>query len=246
MNQPTATVVGALILGVALVVGAYQIAAPLESAREQLAGIQTAMETIAENPPTAVAAQPAAAPAPRRRGPDPAKQHEIAVGNAPVRGSAQAQVTIVEFSDFQCPFCKRVTPTLDKIKQEYGDKVRIAFKHMPLAFHQKAMPAHRASVAAGAQGKFWEMHDAIFKNQSNLSEAAYEGYAKELGLDVAQFKADMASPASQKQIDADKSEAATLGVTGTPSFFVNGYFLSGAQPYEAFKAKIDRELGDAA
>jgi protein-disulfide isomerase len=245
MKQTTATVLGALILGAALVLSSYQIAAPLESVGEQLAGIQTAMETIAENAPAALAARPAAAPAPRRKGPDPAKQYEIALAGAPVRGSEDAQVTIVEFSDFQCPYCGRVTPTLEKIQEEYGDKVRVAFKHLPLAFHQKAMPAHKAAVAAGTQGKFWEMHDKIFANQANLSPAAYEGYAAELGLDVEQFKADVASRASQQQIDSDKLEAAKLGVTGTPSFFINGYYLSGAQPYASFKVIIDRQLSDA-
>ena len=103
-----------------------------------------------------------------------------------------------------------------------------------------------AAVAAGQQGKFWEMHDKIFANQSDLSPATYEGYATELGLDIEQFKRDMASEASQKQIEADKQEAAKLGVTGTPSFFVNGYFLSGAQPYESFKVIIDRQLAEEA
>jgi len=246
MKQTTATVLGALILGAALVLSFYQIAAPLESVGEQLAGIQTAMETIAENAPAALAARPAAARAPRRKGPDPAKQYEVALAGAPVRGSEDAQVTIVEFSDFQCPYCGRVTPTLKKIQEEYGDKVRVAFKHLPLDFHQKAMPAHKAAVAAGQQGKFWEMHDKIFASQSDLSPATYEGYATELGLDIEQFKRDMASEASQKQIEADKQEAAKLGVTGTPSFFINGYFLSGAQPYESFKVIIDRQLAEEA
>ena len=246
MKQPIAIVLSSVILGIAMIVGAYQIAVPLDSLGEHLAGIQVAMETVADAGPDVVARRPAAAPTPQRRGPDPTKQYEVAVGSAPTRGTEQASVTIVEFSDFECPFCGRVTPTLDKIKQEYGDKVRIAFKHMPLSFHQRAVPAHKASVAAGQQGKFWEMHDRIFANQSDLSEATYLRYAEELELDTEQFKTDMASKASQQRIDEDGQEAAKLGVTGTPSFFINGYFISGAQPFEAFKQKIDQELGDAA
>jgi protein-disulfide isomerase len=151
-------------------------------------------------------------------------------------------VTIVEFSDFQCPFCSRVTPTLDRIKKEYPDDVRIVFKHLPLSIHPKAPAAHAAAEAAGRQGKFWEMHDKIFANQRNMSEEAYVGYAEELGLDVEQFKKDVASEEVKGKVRGDASQAAKLGVSGTPAFFVNGYYLSGAQPFEAFKAKIDEQL----
>lgn len=242
MKQTTANILGSLILGASLVWGAYRIAAPLHSAGEDLAAIRVAIEALAENAAPAPTARPAAAPKPQRRGPDPARQYEIALDGAPMRGSKDAKVTIVEFSDFQCPYCGRVEPTLARILKEYGDDVRLAFKHLPLSMHPKAMPAHRAALAAGEQGKFWEMHDKIFANQADLSEAAYERYAEELGLDIERFKRDMTSKALEQKIEADKREAAALGVSGTPSFFINGYYLSGAQPYESFKAMIDRQL----
>jgi protein-disulfide isomerase len=235
MKQSTATIVGALILGAALVWGAYWIAAPLRSTGEQLAAMQVALGALAGNAP----ARPAAAPA---RGPDPARQYQISLDGAPLRGAASAPVTIVEFSDFQCPYCGRVESTLAKIRAAYGDKVRLAFKNLPLSGHDNALPAHKAALAAGEQGKFWEMHDKIFANQADMSPATYERYAAELDLDVERFKRDVASKAVEQRIEADKREAVTLGVVATPSFFINGYFFSGAKPYEAFKAMIDRQL----
>jgi len=120
--------------------------------------------------------------------------------------------------------------------------VRIVFKHMPLPFHTNAPAAHAAAEAALMQGKFWEMHDLIFKNQRNLSAATFEGYAKDIGLDVAQYNKDLNSPALKKRIDGDTSQARSLGATGTPAFFINGRFLSGAQPIDAFKRLIDEAL----
>ncbi len=250
MNQNVATIIGSLILGAALMLGSNQVAGSLDRASEQLDGIQTAMDTMAKNASRVLAAGnagAAAAPAvaPPRRGPDPNRKYEIALGAAPVKGAENASITIVEFSDFQCPFCSRVTPTLKKIQEDYGDKVKVAFKHLPLAFHAKAPAAHKAAVAADQQGKFWEMHDKIFGNQGEMSPAKYVEWAGEIGLDVEKFKKDVASDAVTKQVDADKLEAAKLGVTGTPAFFINGRYLSGAQPFEAFKVIIDKELEDA-
>jgi protein-disulfide isomerase len=108
--------------------------------------------------------------------------------------------------------------------------------------HENAMGAHLAALAAGRQGKFWEFHDKLFANQEELHPEAYERYARELGLDVARFEKDLADPELRKTIDADKAEALSLGVTGTPGFFVNGRFLSGAQPYEQFVKEVNREL----
>jgi protein-disulfide isomerase len=116
---------------------------------------------------------------------------------------------------------------------------------MPLSFHSKAEAAHLASEAAHKQGKFWEMHDKIFADQRGMSPAKYEQYATELGLDVAQFKKDIAAADVKARVDGDKKDAATLGVSGTPAFFINGRFLSGAQPFEAFKRLIDEELKKA-
>jgi protein-disulfide isomerase len=118
----------------------------------------------------------------------------------------------------------------------------LVFKHQPLDFHAKAPAAHAAAEAAHRQGRFWEMHDKIFENQKQMSPEKYVEFAGELGLDVEQFKKDVASAEVKSRIDADKKEAAKLGSTGTPGFFVNGLFLRGAKPFEAFKEIIDKEL----
>jgi protein-disulfide isomerase len=120
--------------------------------------------------------------------------------------------------------------------------VQIVFKHLPLRMHSKAPAAHAATEAAHRQGKFWEMHDRIFGNQRELSPQKYLEYASEMGLDVEKFKRDVVSEAVKKRVDADAQEAARLGVTGTPGFFVNGRFLSGAKPFAEFKRLIDEEL----
>jgi protein-disulfide isomerase len=120
--------------------------------------------------------------------------------------------------------------------------VQIVFKHLPLRMHSKAPAAHAATEAAHRQGKFWEMHDRIFGNQKELSPEKYLEYASEIGLDVEKFKQDVVSEAVEKRVDADAQEAARLGVTGTPGFFVNGRFLSGAKPFAEFKRLIDEEL----
>jgi protein-disulfide isomerase len=160
----------------------------------------------------------------------------------PSRGNARAPVTIVEFSDFQCPFCSRAGPTLKQIEQTYGKDVRIVWKHQPLPFHPEALPAALAAEAARQQGKFWEMHDKLFENQRALSAASYEAWAKELGLDVGKFKAAMADPQVKERVLADQALGNKVGANGTPTFFVNGEKVVGAQPFEAFKAVIDRRL----
>ena len=161
---------------------------------------------------------------------------------SPIKGDAKAKLAIIEFSDFQCPFCSRVTPTLKQIETEYGEKVRIVFKHLPLSIHPKAPAAHAAAEAAHRQGKFWEMHDKIFANQREMGPEKYVEYAGEMGLDVERFKVDVIDASITGKVDADKNEAAALGITGTPGFFINGRFLSGARPFDSFKTMIDEEL----
>jgi protein-disulfide isomerase len=136
----------------------------------------------------------------------------------------------------------RVGPTLEKIQEEYKDQVRIVFKHQPLDFHANAPAAHAAAEAAHRQGKFWEMHDKIFANQKDLKPERYEEYAAELGLDLEQFKQDVVSDEVKNRVNADKKEAARVGNSGTPGFYVNGRYLRGAKPFAAFKAVIDEEL----
>jgi protein-disulfide isomerase len=167
---------------------------------------------------------------------------KVDLGDSPVRGPADAKVTIVEFSDFQCPFCQRGTGVMEEVLKEYPKDVKLVFKNLPLPFHEKAKPAAKAALAAKMQGKFWEMHDLLFKNQSQLGEEFFIKCAEDLKLDVAKFKTDMASPEVDKIIQEDTAQAQSLGVNGTPGFFVNGVLVSGAQPLPAFKSIIDRWL----
>ncbi|MBE4753560.1 thioredoxin domain-containing protein [Corallococcus sp. ZKHCc1 1396] len=187
-----------------------------------------------------VNAVPAAPAAPA----EPAVQ-KVDVGNAPVRGPAKAPVTIVAWSDFECPFCSRAVPTLDQVEKAYEGKVRIAFKHQPLSFHQHAKGAAQASMAAHEQGKFWQMHDKLFANQRALDRASLEKYAQELKLDMAKFKSAMDSGKFDAQIEADMAAGSAVGANGTPTFFINGRTLVGAQPFDAFKKVIDEELKKA-
>jgi protein-disulfide isomerase len=228
-------VAAALILGAAILGSAYLLATSIDRGSDQLASLNESLKTAAAAPKAA--ARPSG---PKR--PDPEKVYDIEVGDAPIRGSKSAKVTIVEWADFQCPFCVRVNPTLEQIAKEYGDKVRFAFKHLPLSMHAKARAAHTASEAAHRQGKFWEMHDRIFAKPRDLSPETYLRYAKEMGLDIDQYNSDLASSSVRKVVDSDLEMARKPGVSGTPSFFINGRFLSGAQPYASFASVIDREL----
>lgn len=167
---------------------------------------------------------------------------KIDIGKSPVKGPANAKVTIVEFSDFQCPFCRRGHDTMAQVMKMYPNDVKVAFKHKPLPMHPEAEPAGRASYAAQQQGKFWEMADELFTNQDKLGGAFYEEAAKKLGLNVEKFKADMASPAAAEAVKADAALADTLGVQGTPNFFVNGVAVRGAYPADHFKKLVDRWL----
>ena len=159
--------------------------------------------------------------------------------------SDKALVTIVEFSDFQCPFCSRAANTVTEVEKAYGDKVRIVFKHTPLPFHDKAKPASMAAIAAGKQGKFWEFYDKCFANQQQLSEENFAAWAKELGLKMDKFDADRKSPEAAAQIDEDQALGQSVGVRGTPGFMINGHKLVGAQPLPMFKMLIDQELKKA-
>ncbi|HEY2904042.1 MAG TPA: thioredoxin domain-containing protein [Polyangia bacterium] len=193
---------------------------------------QKLMEQAANSPPPAAAAAPAA----------PEAKVDVKVGDAPVKGAASAPVTVLEFSDFQCPFCGRVTPTLKQIEDQYPGKVKIAFRNMPLPFHDKAHLAAEASLAANEQGKFWPYHDKLFANQQALDRPSLEKYAEDLGLNMTKFRAALDSGKFKDKVDADAKDGAAVGATGTPTFFVNGTRLVGAQPFDQFKTLIDAEL----
>jgi protein-disulfide isomerase len=192
-----------------------------------------------ENPKKGAAPSPS--PSPQAAAPSASKKVTIPA-HAPRKGPKAAKVTIVEFSDFQCPFCSRVNPTLKQITDAYPKDVAIVFVNQPLSFHQQARPAAKAFLAANKQGKAWEMHDKLFANQQALNQPDLEKYATELGLNLARFKADMEDPATEKMVADDQALASSVGADGTPTFFINGVELSGAQPFDAFKAKIDEQL----
>jgi len=208
-----------------------------------LSELQSVKEDIKNIPAAAPGKAKPRGPQPGR--PDPKLTYKVEVGEAAVKGSPEALVTIVEWSDFQCPFCKRVNPTMAKIQETYGDKVRIAFKHNPLPMHNRALAAAIAAEAAGRQGKFWEMHDILFENGRALTDENFEKWATELQLDVDKFKTDMKDKAIETKVKKQQAQGSKLGARGTPAFFVNGRFLSGAQPFEAFKPLIDEELKKA-
>lgn len=167
----------------------------------------------------------------------------------PMWGNRNAAVTIVEFSEFECPFCSRGANTMDQVKKTYGpDKVRVVWKNEPLPFHPAARPAAEAALAVfslkGADG-FWQFHDEAFKNQKALTAENFEKWAVTAGADAAKFKAAVASKKFTAKVDADHELAKKSGVNGTPAFFINGVLLSGAQPFEKFKTVIDEELKKA-
>jgi protein-disulfide isomerase len=168
---------------------------------------------------------------------------KIETAGRPERGAgAKAPVTIVEFSDYQCPFCKKAEESVDKVMKAYGDKVRLVFRDFPLPMHPNARPASEAASCANDQGKFWEYHAKLFGNQGALSEDNLKGYAKDVGLDEAKFAKCLADKPFKAVIDKDIEDGSKVGVTGTPAFFINGRMISGAQPFEKFKEVIDEEL----
>jgi protein-disulfide isomerase len=168
----------------------------------------------------------------------------VAVDDAgsPSRGPADAPVTIVEFSEFQCPFCRRVVPTLREVEARYRGRVRLVFRHFPLARHKDAPKAAEASECARDQGRFWEMHDRLFENAERLAVGDLKSHARAVGLDGPAFDACLDSGRHEARWRRDLADAESYGASGTPMFFVNGRLISGAQPFAAFARVIDEEL----
>lgn len=199
-------------------------------------------DALATAPPAAAQPSSPSAPAP------PQGAVRVPVGASPQQGPADALVTVVVFSDFQCPFCSRLRPTLLALRERYGADLRLVWKNNPLPFHTNAMPAAEAAAEAFAQGgadKFWQMHDLLMQNQQALARDDLLGYAGQLGLDVRRFTRALDQHTHQASIQADMNLATELGARGTPASFVNGRNLRGAQPLEAFTALVDTELAAA-
>jgi len=185
-----------------------------------------------------------AAPAPAAARPqvDPNKVYDIPVGDSPLKGPKDAKVTIVKFSDYQCPFCARADPLVNQVLEAFPKDARYTYKQFPLTtIHPNAMPASKAALAAGRQGKYWEMHKLLFDNYRALGADDLKKYAGEIGLDVPKWEKDKESKEIQDQINDEMKEARAAGVRGTPTIFVNGKRLMN-RSFEGFKEAVEAAL----
>jgi protein-disulfide isomerase len=228
------------VLAVALAGCNPQQAKDLAEIKAKQDEILTRLAAIEEGQKKLQAAPPARA---ARAEEDYEKAYTIAIADSPLRGKADAPVTIVEFSDFQCPFCARSNPIVEGVLKKYPDKVNYVYKHFPLAFHAAARPSALASMAAQEQGKFWEMHDVLFANQAALDASKMEQYAKQAGLDVARFKKDLETKKAEyeKRVDAELALGQSVDVRGTPSLYVGGKKVR-VRTVEGMSAMIDEQL----
>jgi len=223
-----------VLLGVAVGLAACGNSEELKQLKESQQKLEAKVGELEKK----LAQAPAAAARPQI---DPNKVYDLPVGKSPVKGPADASVTMVEFSDFQCPFCARSNPLIDQVIQAYPKDLKFVYKEFPLPMHQNAMPASRAAVAAQRQGKYWEMHDKLFANQQALQPDNFKQYAQELGLDVAKFEQDMNSPDVQAQIAEDMQLARQSAVGGTPTLYLNGKRVQN-RSFEGLKQMIDEAL----
>jgi len=162
--------------------------------------------------------------------------------DTPLMGDLDSPVTVIEFSDYECPYCSAVQKNVDTLKKRYGNRVRFAYKHAPLSFHAKAPAASHAAMAAQEQGKFWEYSAQLFAKQPALGDKLYVSIAKDLGLDIDAFNAYRNSKAANDRLNQNLLDAAAMGMRGTPFFLINGQALSGAQPLDRFVAAIENAL----
>lgn len=170
----------------------------------------------------------------------------VPIADAPSIGPTNAWVTMVVFSEYECPFCARVSPTVERLLEKYKGKIKFVFRHLPLAFHPRARPAANAAECARAQGKFWQMSDRLFSNQRNLTDAAFVRHAKRIsGLKFKPWETCYKQLKYDSRIARDIRIAADVGARGTPTFFVNGIKLSGAQPYANFESRVESALSAA-
>jgi protein-disulfide isomerase len=237
-SHSTASVAAAALLGGALLVGCRNDDA-LAELREQQKQILTKLTALEEKIDKV---RTAAATTQRPVGPDPAHAYALPVGQSPSRGAANGAITIVEFSDYQCPYCAKAEPLVKSFVDVYPKNSRVVFKHFPLvSIHPNAMPAALAAAAAQKQGKFWEMHELLFANQHKLGAEQYNQFAKQLGLNVDKFEADMKSDEIKAAVQEDVKLAQQVGVRGTPTIFVNGKLLQN-RTVEGFKELADPAL----
>jgi protein-disulfide isomerase len=223
-----------VLLGLTVALAACENSEEVKQLRESQQKLEAKVGELEKK----LAQAPAAAARPQA---DPNKVYDLPVGKSPVKGPADAPVTMVEFSDFQCPFCARSTPLIEQVIQAYPKELKFVYKEFPLPMHPNAMPASKAAVAAQRQGKYWEMHDKLFANQQALQPDNFKQYAQELGLDVAKFEQDMNSPDVQAQIAEDIQLARQAAVSGTPTLYLNGKKVQN-RSLEGLKQMIDEAL----
>ena len=165
---------------------------------------------------------------------------EVEIGKSPIRGNKKAEYTIVAFSDFQCPFCKRGDDTIKELMKKHGKKINYVFKNFPLGFHPEAAPAAKAAWAAGKQKKFYEYHDKLFENQTKLGDELYVKIAEELDLNIEKFNKDRTSEEAEESVKSDTDQGKAVGIQGTPGFILEGVRIYGAYPLEHFEKIITK------
>jgi protein-disulfide isomerase len=228
-------------VGVALLLAACTPSSELEEIKAQQAEILAKLDAIAQKLESGGAPRPVA----RAPSEDYNRAYTIQIGRSPIRGNPNAPVTLVAYSDFQCPFCARAIPHIDALQAKYPDKLRVVFKHFPLTqIHPSARPAAVASFAAQEQGRFWEFHDAVFRNQATLAQPNWEALAGEAGLDVGRFRNDLArnSAAYEKRVDEDLQQAEGLDVRATPTLYINGKKVPDYRNVDGMSAMVEAAL----
>jgi len=247
---------GAALVGGAVIAGCLILAHSIGSATKQLdrAAIQLeAVSAAVADANEALGNLQAAPTAAARRGPDPNKRYTVNTAGSPALGPEGAAVTVVEFSDFQCPFCSRGYQTIEnQVLKEYGDKVRFIYKDYPLPFHPWAEPAAIAAACVLEQkdtAAYWKLYSYYFENQKDLNAQNLKDKSLEVlkgtKVDPAKFTECLDGKKTQDIVKAEMAEGSSVGVTGTPAFIINGRLISGAQPFEQFKSVIDDELARA-
>ncbi len=234
--------IGTAALALALAAPGCAQKSDVEAIQATQKDILAKVEKIEKDQATLIAKINAPNPAAARPAVDPNKVYEIPVADSAVRGPKDAPVTITMFSDFQCPFCQQAIPMVDEVLKAYPKDVRFIMKQFPLRqIHPNAEPAAEAVIAAQKQGKFWEMHDELYKAGRNLSPETIKGIAEKIGLDMKKFEADRNSPDVKKQIDAELELGQKVDVRGTPSLFINGKVVQN-RSVDGMKAQIDEAL----
>ena len=237
---PAAILLSAVLVAGSILYGSSDLGARLRDLR-------TSPPVTAVSPAPSPIAAPTTPSAAQLNETDANQKVDVALGAYPVLGKKDAKVTIVEFSDLECPFCEKFdTETFPQLKKEYIDtgKVRFAYRHYILPSHSNAPKAAEAVACANGQGKSWELIEAIFSDQKNITVADLKKKAAAAGLNATRFDRCLDSGEKKSEVDQDQSEGTKAGVTGTPTFFINGKRLVGAQPFSQFQAAIERELAN--